>query len=252
MIIKITDKCTMECSHCMFSCKATNNNFMTEETLDKILATPFFTNSLTISISGGEPTEHPHFFEMLEKVLLKAKGQKVVTVMSNGLWGYIDGYKEMILELLDQHKLLYFQVTNDPEFYPYNVKFIKHEKIFNEEKLRIIDILGRAKNLDINQIKDRIRKVAPNCYNFKSVFKKEKDLVTTASVLEQNEKFCHTLFEYNGDYCPSECGRWITGNVHDKNFIQNATAKALETFTPCNECGIWDKTAPMYKMFLGL
>lgn len=248
MFIDITDKCTMECTHCMLNCKASNNNFMTQDTLEKIFNTDFFKNAKTFNISGGEPTEHPDFFRILDRVLEKTNNQKVVTVISNGLWAYIDGYKEMLLERLDKHPMLFVQVTHDPDFYPYNIKWVDHQKILKEDHVENLDRLGRAKNLDEKFFKSRVeRRLGPSCFNYRSVLKDKKSLVETSYYLESIFKFCNTVFLPNGDFSPCECNRWIVGNIHDENFIESATAKALKTIIPCNECGDWDKAAPMLK-----
>lgn len=248
MIIQLTDKCSMECIHCMFSCNNKNKNHMTEDVLNEIIQSDFFIKSKCIHISGGEPLEHPNFFKFLDMVLEKAK-QKLVTIVSNGMFTYNKHLIENLLERLNKHECLFLQITNDPMFYPINIPEVKHGKISFSRDVHTLVALGRAKNLGSEYYKRKHQRIAPFCFNSRLTFLKiaNKDLVQTMIELESLGKSCESLFTPEGDYCPSECGRYILGNIMDKNFLKKANFKASKNPKPCDECGVYSSMNPIIR-----
>jgi hypothetical protein len=61
MYVQITTKCNFSCKHCCFAC-GPNGKHMSKRVFEATLKT-FGEDSL--SIGGGEPTLHPHFWEFL-------------------------------------------------------------------------------------------------------------------------------------------------------------------------------------------
>lgn len=84
MLLSITEKCRMGCSHCMDDARADCDKFMTKEMFEK--AVDFnFKYDKTIGITGGEPTEHPLFWEFMDIVVDKAPDPCAITIMTNGM-----------------------------------------------------------------------------------------------------------------------------------------------------------------------
>ena len=141
MLIHLTDKCTMNCSHCMGDFKKENSSFMGNETLENILNNFLFKNSLLVNITGGEPTEHPNFFYILEKIL--ESKQCSTTLITNGLWLKDKHVKKEVFKFLKRYEKFSVQVTNDPDFYPIHIDDINHEKIYIERRLKFLINLGK-------------------------------------------------------------------------------------------------------------
>ena len=85
MYIQITTKCNMECSHCGFNCTK-NGEHMSLSTWKKVLK---WQGDDHISIGGGEPTIHPHFWRILGEAIaehsyvwLATNGSKTNTALA--------------------------------------------------------------------------------------------------------------------------------------------------------------------------
>lgn len=250
MIINITDKCTLKCPHCFLDCKPSNDTFMTKETLKAIIDSPLFKGSFGILISGGEPTTHPDFFEFMYDYILPNTNRESVVILSNGFWSYDESFTVKMKKLADDPKVN-VQITNDPRFYPLLHKRIKHESIGYEDTLRVLDPLGRGKNLDIKDYPSIMRRSAPSCFNMRSVLQSGQvsSIVQAVSVLEMKGSFCSTMIKPNGDISLSECGRYIVGNINDPDALGKAMNEILYSIEPCDSCGIYGTTEPHLKIF---
>jgi tetraether lipid synthase len=82
-ILEITDRCDLECPICLV--EGTSRREMTppevEKVLDDLVAYEGRINMLTLS--GGEPTRHPHLMEILDAVRRPEIG--IVSISTNGL-----------------------------------------------------------------------------------------------------------------------------------------------------------------------
>ena len=115
MIIKITEKCSMGCSHCMNNALPTGKHMDFNTFKDAIRFQKQYGGAFCI-ISGGEPGEHPEFLDFLKYALLNLPGV-FITVTTNGVW-MADKYNT-IANLYDVYdKNLWFQVTTVDEYYP--------------------------------------------------------------------------------------------------------------------------------------
>ena len=65
MYIQITQKCNFHCYHCAFAC-GPNGKHMTQKVFDAALT---ICESECVTIGGGEPTLHPHFWTFLAKAI---------------------------------------------------------------------------------------------------------------------------------------------------------------------------------------
>ena len=64
----LTRKCNLSCSHCIRSSDPSFTEFMSQELCEKIFTEfSFYTKDAQILISGGEPTLHPKFFDIVSK-----------------------------------------------------------------------------------------------------------------------------------------------------------------------------------------
>lgn len=66
-VIRITSKCNMSCEHCCFGCnKHKRGRHLSKENFYKIVDSIDNLGDEILTITGGEPTIHPHFFSMLK------------------------------------------------------------------------------------------------------------------------------------------------------------------------------------------
>lgn len=84
-LIEITDRCNLTCPTCYASSSPTYGNHRSLEEIEKMLdiIVESETEPDVVQISGGEPTVHPHFFEVLN--IAKKKPIKHLMVNTNGI-----------------------------------------------------------------------------------------------------------------------------------------------------------------------
>lgn len=229
MLVKITNKCLMECNHCMEDATPSGEH-MTEETFEKALrfVSQIYTHFLLIS--GGEPSEHPQVVDFCKLALKRFTS---VTVLSNGM------NQDILRQCLDTGALL--QVTNDPRFYPKRVEPIDHSGATFETHLRMVSPFGRGKNLESTR-------QAPLCFNFRSLVRNFGSLKQAIIELRGYGKMCTPSILVDGSIVAGEsrfCHK--IGTVDDSldRIALNTTVMR------CNKCGLVDKLGFMHRHAIG-
>jgi MoaA/NifB/PqqE/SkfB family radical SAM enzyme len=141
----------MECAHCGFSCGPEKSRYMTMEVFEAAMeiASEF---GETITIGGGEPTNHPLFFDFLGKAIIANESEQHVFVITNGN----NTEKALKLSRLQEQGVISCQLSVDDFHYGIDHKVYqafgyyqkKHVKM-NVRTVRLIVKQGRAKNLEI-------------------------------------------------------------------------------------------------------
>ena len=114
MVIKITEKCSMGCSHCMNNALPTGKHMSFDTFKDVIKFQKQYGGAFCI-ISGGEPGEHPKFLEFFKYALQELPGV-YFTIATNGTW--MPNHYDDISNLIDVYDNIMFQVTTVDEYYP--------------------------------------------------------------------------------------------------------------------------------------
>lgn len=223
MLLLITNHCKMACSHCCQR-SSRNNKHMTMKTFTEALAFIKSVNSLTLIISGGEPTDHPNFLEMMEE-LKKHFNSKQLLITSNGMFLENREYTKEILALG-----IGIQITNDPRYYPKRIKVLNHPLLTFEDNIRTIYPMGRA--LD-NNLKSHGH-TSPKCYNLRSICRKINNLSYAIRTLEcEAFKFCSPMIDFLGNIKAGEFfGCTSVGTVNDTHATILENIKSLD----CNIC----------------
>lgn len=196
MLLKLTTKCSMGCSHCLSDCKPDGIN-MTKDTLVKVI--DFIKKNdlndiyFPIVLSGGEIFEHDNVIELIDMILFNLKNYIVITtngdILSNN-----DKYIKHLKNLhKDYKKRLTYQVTVDSRYYP---KILTKEQTKKLQKLNNI-IFDPVDNLYpqgralVNHVNGPWHTLCPKCTNIrlfvKQGFKTLKQIIDT---LTQHHKFC--------------------------------------------------------------
>ncbi|MEG1142582.1 MAG: radical SAM protein, partial [Clostridia bacterium] len=188
MILHITQKCFMNCNHCMME-SSPNGEHMSLHTFAAALEFIKKIKPQLLVISGGEPTEHPYFFDILDECT-KLMGLNRVVVTSNGM--FLDN-KKFTKRLIN--KKVQVQITNDRRFYPKNINKVANKRFTYTDRLESVTNYGRAK---MNGIADKTN-YAPKCYNILSVARQCDSLQETMQIIEgQIHKFCGLGIETDG------------------------------------------------------
>jgi len=235
MLIRITNKCTMGCSHCMVEATP-DGRHMSRETFEKALDFTQRYDMPVLMLSGGEPLEHPEFFDFVEM----AKGAcEIVLVLSNGMFLEDENLRNKVLALN-----VLVQITNDPKYYPKRIPKFDHPNIAYEDALRLITPLGRAIE---NNIKGTQK--APMCYNLRSIVHATKDFHQTLGMMRFNQKMCSPSINVDGTVVAGEsvqCCKIGTTESSDQELVTN-----LMTMH-CNKCGLEDNLSSMHRSAIGL
>lgn len=197
MLISITEKCRMGCSHCIDDARSDSNKFMDRETFEKAIDFNLkYDNSITIT--GGEPTEHPQFWEYMDYIShkIESKNNFVVSILTNGM--NLSDADIPKIEQLNKMGHFLFQVSSIKPYYPIaidlNQKVFHLPNVFISSKLEILQPMGRAKTLK----KSSITAKAPNCFNTRSVMRGQKDFHKSIIYLRSIGRFCCPQISYDG------------------------------------------------------
>jgi len=231
MLVKITNSCHMNCSHCMEDASP-NGEHMTIETFEKTIKFVKQYNPFLI-ISGGEPTEHPEFKQFIE---LTKKYNIHTSVLSNGT--FIKTHPEYL-------DLIQFQIINDKSYYPIEIKPIQHENIvvFSTQISAPISPFGRAVK---NNIKSS--RMSPLCFNLRSITASTKNFQETIIFLRLKQKMCIPSIDIHGNLLAGEsifCSK--IGTIDDSN--ETITANILKF--KCNKCGLVNNLNDLQKLIIG-
>lgn len=249
MLISITEKCRMGCSHCMDDARPDCENHMTREIFEK--AVDFnFEYDLTITITGGEPTEHPQFWEFMDILVGKMESCHAATICTNGM-NITDDDLDKVVALRKKCKgMINFQVSSFKPYYPIQIdldqKIFKHEAFFICTKLEKLEKRGRA----VNHPEWRFTTKAPQCFNLRSCVRScgFRDGIMQ---LRSFAKFCTPQIAYDGQIKLGEsCLCPPVGNIYDS---ESELTKKICMFTcKCPECHeLLNKLPKQYKQAVG-
>lgn len=240
MLIKITNFCSMGCSHCMENSTVAGEH-MTWETFEKALDLTERLERLAwdalapkrVLLSGGECTEHPEFVRMLEEVVIRGWEPTVIT---NGSWLANEEMKKAILR--PEWETLYVQVTNDPRFYPKALPAkVMDPRIGYYHDLSKLLPLGRAarrKAADIEAQK------YPSSFNLRSLTRTHRSIEMAIAQMR-----LRAVMGFSGHCSPSisSDGQIVAGESNECFSIGTVDStgpeltKALINMT-CNKCGL--------------
>lgn len=220
MLVRVTERCNMGCSHCFIDAKPSGAH-MTLDTYKEVLRFIEWLKMPFILLSGGEPTQHPDIIKMVSL----AKKQKVkVILLSNGTF----------LEKIELKKKIdalniTIQITNDKRYYPKRVPIINSPNYMYTTSIGEITPMHRAK---INNIGSGRK--SPLCFNLRSILRHYKDFKKSIEQLRQKGKMCTPSINIDGsisagesNFCPA------FGTVDNRE----ALTDNLYRFT-CDKCGL--------------
>lgn len=259
MLLKITEKCSAGCIHCMNDAKPTGKH-MSKEVLHDSLA--FICNNRlckSIIVTGGEPTEHPEFMEMMDIIIdnvQKMEGPRAITITSNGFW-VLDHQDEAIslIERSTNSCWINWQISTDSRYYVQKLdttKRIWREKGFTlcEDCVQKLDLMGRAKN---NNLAPDTHKQCSSCCNLRLVARQlwDKDhgigLRDVLYYMEGIGRMCTPAIRINGnismgesDLCPPVSSVYNNVDQVFNDFLNCA----------CKKCGNNDNLPPEIKRMI--
>lgn len=248
MLIKITDKCSMGCNHCLSDCTPNLCDMEWNTFIDTMDFYDKYCKSILkpILISGGEPTESSIFMNVISYLIDKYNNISI-TVTTNGLWLINnESFIKDVQKFLPNCK---FQIVVDDRYYPIHIdensSIFKYNNVMLYRNVMNIYPQGRALKNNLP-----FRTKASKCFNIRAITKQiaEPSLLDIFSVMLTNAKFCTPHIDINGDIklgesrlCP------VCSNIYksEKEIIND-----IINFQ-CHECDFLnDKLPEIYKKFV--
>ena len=250
MLISITEKCRMGCSHCMDDARADSENHMSMETFKKALEFNFKYDQ-SIMITGGEPTENPLFWDMMNEIADHMHSLNFCVIMTNGM-NLSNNDIPKIIALREKTKgEISWQVSSIRPYYPIHIDerldIFKLPDFYICKKIERLSPMGRAAQHQ-NWI---FTSKAPDCFNFRSIVRSTSNLKQSISLLRNSLKFCTPQISYDGKIkvgestlCPA------VASIYDN---EKEIVNKISTFTcNCKNCQeMLDKLPAKYKAAIG-
>jgi len=238
MILCITHSCHMNCSHCMIDATP-NGKHMSFAVLNQALAKIVEWQPLVILISGGEPTDHPQFFEFMNQIQYVLSNsmnarpwipvEKRLMVISNGMFTQSPNWENEygILPYL-------WQIVNDPKYYPISIPDPQHHNI--EYFDNIPGNLFPAGRAPANH--GPIAPRGPFCGNLRNLIRNHNmSLAEAMDVLQGFGKSCVPTIQPDGTIRLGETPScYSIGSVHDTEDQIRQNILNMK----CNACGLYD------------
>lgn len=239
----------MGCPHCMSACTKQGEDFDKDNIMEFV---NFFKvmGFRVLNISGGEPTEHPEFVEIVESLIEKCQPM-MVTIISNGSFVEDEMKTLGLINLVKRHNSIkrkfIIQITSikglykNHEFITSNQKTIEKQFpadsiFFETDEIRQMRPLGRA--LRNPEAMDAVRKTHKGftaCTNSYLVAQQSPKMKDFAHNCEKAFRFCMPLVGPNLDVhmsesmlCPS------VGNLMEHTPVE--IFKRMKAFVPCGKC----------------
>jgi hypothetical protein len=241
MLIKVTNKCSMGCTHCLEDSTPAGEDM----SWDTFVASVEFTERVEnyawatgvtpfILLSGGEPSENPLIDKFIELVISK---NIIPILITNGMWLEDKELRERILR--PEWPKLTIQVTNDSRFYPTGPKIrVDDPRVGYVSKISSIIPLGRIKKRMPEEPKARR---SPTSFNLRSLTQSFKSFDMAVFVIRRN-----AAMGKSGNCIPSICssGDVVAGEsrlCYKIGTVWSTTQQITQTLLEmgsCNRCGL--------------
>lgn len=256
MMIKITEVCNMGCKHCMNDAKPYGHHMTMDMFRQAVHFQCLYGGPLMI-ITGGEPTEHPKFEEMVNyatsvHTYYPIRIPLLITITTNGVWMQ-DNFN--FVEWTIRNKNVTWQVTTVDGLYPYKIDtelpVFKLKNVVVCREIEAMYPMGRALENNLPW-----QSKASKCFNIRAISKQLADqhklgncaMRTILSTMAANGKMCTPHIAPNGaiklgesDLCPI-CS-WLDRPEHE-------ILEDILNFE-CHKCDFINKTLPPeYQVFL--
>lgn len=256
MMLKITERCTMGCKHCMNDAKPDGKDMTLDVFKDSLEFLQKNGLCKMLIITGGEPTEHKNFDDIMNCLFdfqERFNYFVIIVITTNGevISKEPERFKEYVKRAYNIGFRLMFQVSADVRYYPRRIQ--THKRIFREDGFELCDdcvehIYPQGRALE-NNIPWESK--ASKCYNVRALSKqldKYSTLRDIEGILSSSLKFCTPHIKVNGDIglgesdlCPS-----CTSIYESMENIMNS----IREFK-CDMCNhINNKLSSEYKKFL--
>lgn len=241
MLIQITNRCHMGCTHCMQNSNPRGKH-MTEETFEQVIDFCKQARPLVVSVTGGEPTENP-LWRAFVRELLALPTKPVVAILTNGAWIDDDKTRINMARLIREAKgRVKVQVYSNPKYYPNHNWTVEREARFRSigclpdftDPIFMQD-LGRARKNCKEEVSESDH--VPSCINSHLIARQARDLPHFLSMAAQAAKFCRPLIDPDGNVHMSES--WLCQTVAHVSDGVDEVFRKMRLSRPCKGCQLY-------------
>lgn len=248
MLIQITNRCHMGCPHCMQDATPRGKH-MTEETFGQVLEFARQARPLVVSVTGGEPTEHPQWLSMT-KALLALPTKPLVSILTNGAWIEDHETRIAMARLIRGAKgRVKVQVYSHPKYYKNHEWTMVHEAQYRSigciadftDPIFMQD-LGRARKNCREEVAESDH--VPSCINSHLIALQARSLPQFLSMAAQAGKFCRPLIDPDGGIHMSES--WLCQRVAHVSDSADEAFRKMRSSRPCQGCQLYKNFVRKY------
>lgn len=242
MMVQITNRCRMACPHCLDDATP-DGGLMDEATFNNALKFAKDYECPVLTISGGEPTEHPLFFDFCKRA---SKAGLIFGIATNGMWL---GDKSAEWRFEKVAKLKGFggaQIYTNPKWYrlhdetvaKYRAQEARWKSLrvhLDTEEIRNMIDLGRAKDCAAAMEEVKASKYHCSCLASHVTAVQTCNMFHFLHMMMVQQRLCTPLIDWQGDFHASES--WLCqsfGNVNRDSghdiFLRLRQGK------PCGKC----------------
>lgn len=242
MLVRITNKCNLSCSHCFHEGVGPEGVHMGPDTFGQTLDFARKLGVRVVLLSGGEPTLHPNLLEMMHKVF-DAKMYCVVT--SNGTFTRDAKLSRALVKFVNEHPAM-IQVTNDERYYS---EPLPDSWVWERPGIVVVDRIQLLRTC--RRVRDKgffTRSQHPNCFNLRSLTRSMGLEYAIAELQARLNRFCVPAVSVDGSVLVGEmdtCRR--VGHISDRIGDIEAVIRRMR----CSTCGLARHLAPQHKAAIG-
>lgn len=232
----------MACPHCLDDANP-HAPLMSEETCSKAVSFAKYSGDYLLIVSGGEPTEHPKFFDCCR--LVSQAGLRF-SVCSNGMW-LGDPQKELAMEKVARlNGFCGGQIYTNPKWYRLHKQTVAKWKevgakweamhfVFDTTDIRGMKDIGRAKTCPEALKEAEASPYHNSCLSSCLTLAQSPTPQEFFRLMFMQQRFCTPMVDFKGDVHMSEsCLCPTCGNVNKDNF--DALWIKMRAFRPCGGC----------------
>lgn len=241
MLIMLTNRCHMECPHCMQEATP-DGPHMTEETFLQVLDLCREVKPPLISVTGGEPTEHPRWSEYVRR-LLALKSVKVLSILTNGAWIEDKADRLAMARFVREGRgRVKVQVYSNPRYYQDHEWTVEHEQAYRSIGCTpdftspiFMQDLGRARQNCSEEV--TANRFSPSCVNSHLIAVQSASLGQFLMRSVMAGKFCRPLIDPLGGIHMSES--WHCPQVAHVSDGAALVFSKMQRARPCRRCRLW-------------
>ncbi len=247
MIINIIQHCTLRCPHCMQNAGPERKEMMSKDTFTKALQFARDIGSSIVSISGGEPTSHPLFFDFLDEML--RGGFVSMSVLSNGTFMEDHAFTEKFARMVAKTDSFFLQITsvkglyaNYDDVHKPNLKTLRlfGDRAIVHDDAIMMKPLGRACSGKWYEEARRVNGF-PTCANSALILAQMAEVargIGIGAVMELNHRFCLPIVSWDGSIRLGESEQCkVIANISEP--LTDINQKLFD-FRPCGGCASFD------------